>query len=166
MITSKRKSDKNPRPQQDNYITQEKADQYQQNLDRLIKEVRPKLSKEVQRLAELGDFSENAAYQMAKGKLRGINNKILELKNRLDQAILIIQNPADGTIAIGSKVTVESEGQKFNYQILGSQETDPRLGKISHLSPFGSALIGHQKNDLIEIEINNKLVKYKIIDVK
>lgn len=164
MITSKRKSDKNPRTPRDPYITQERTEQLKKRKEELIKVVRPKLSQEVARLADLGDFSENAAYQLAKSKLRGVNNKILTIEDILKHAI-IIKPTKSKVIQIGSQIIAEVNGIKNNYQILGSQESAPSTGKISHLSPIGSALIGHKKNDTVEIELEDRKIKYKIISV-
>ena len=161
-----RRSEKNAQHSADPYITQNKADELKKELERLIKFVRPKLADEVAELAKLGDFSENAAYQMAKGKLRGLNNRIMALDDMLSHAIIIDQGAADGIVHIGSKVTVDINDSQKILQILGSEETNPSQGIISHLSPIGSALIGHKVNDTVEMEINDRKIIYKILKVE
>jgi len=64
----------------DPYLTQDKIAEFKKELDHLIRISRPKASLEVQELSKLGDFSENAAYQIAKGRLRGINRRIMDIK--------------------------------------------------------------------------------------
>jgi transcription elongation factor GreA len=166
MQIPKRKSEKNAQQNNDPYITAQKADELQKELERLIKISRPRAANEVAELAKLGDFSENAAYQMAKAKLRGINNRILILQDKLNNAIIIKECAPGNCVQLGSQVTIETNGQKKFYKILGSQETNPQQGIISHLSPIGTALLGHKINDEVEIEINEKNLKYKIIKIE
>jgi len=165
MQISKRKSEKNAQNDYDPHITSQKADGMRKELERLIKIARPRASNEVAELAKLGDFSENAAYQMAKSKLRSINNRILILQDKLNNAIIIECAPGE-YVQLGSQVTVEVNGAQKNFQILGSQETNPPQGIISHLSPIGTALLGHKINDEVEIEINGQNFKYKIIKIE
>ena len=165
MQIPKRKTEKNVQSTNDPYITAQKADELQKELERLIKFARPRTSDEVAELAKHGDFSENAAYQMAKSKLRGLNNRILILQDKLNNAIIIECAPGD-CVKLGSQVTIETNGQNKIYKILGSQETNPQQGIISHLSPIGTALLGHKLNDEVEIEINGQNLKHKIIKIE
>jgi len=165
MQISKRKSEKNAQNDYDPHITSQRAEEMRKELERLIKVARPRASNEVAEHAKLGDFSENAAYQMAKGKLRSINNRILILQDQLNNAIIINCAPGE-CVQLGSQVTVKVNGAQKNFQILGSQETNPQKGIISHLSPIGTALLGHKINDEVEIEINGQNLKYKIIKIE
>jgi transcription elongation factor GreA len=164
MQVPKRRYDKNDSGTSDYHISSQKAEEIKKELNRLIKIVRPRLSDEVAEHAKLGDFSENAAYQIAKGKLRGTNHRILVLEDMINNAIIIECGPG-GCVQIGSKVTVEINGQQKTFQILGSQETDPSRGVISHNSPIGSCLLGHKVGDKVEIDINDHKVIYIIIKI-
>lgn len=146
----------------DPFITQEKLEELTRKLKRLY-DTRPQLAKEVGRLAELGDFSENVEYQLAKGKLRGVNQRILIIENQLKQAEVISTNPDSNTIELGDTVTVETNGSKKIYQILGSSETNPNKGIISHNSPMGSALVGKKVGETITVEIGKKKIEYTIV---
>lgn len=150
----------------DNNITQEKYDEMKANLERLVKVVRPRAAEEVKRLAEFGDFSENAEYQIAKGKLRGINQRILELEDRVGHAIIIVPNKDSHTVQLGSNVTVEVGGKQKTFQILGSAQTDPGSGVISHKSPIGAALMGAEVGETVTVKLANKDVDYKIISIE
>lgn len=145
----------------DYYLTAAAAEKMKKELDDLVKKQRPAAAAEVRRLAELGDFSENAAYQIAKGKLRGVNSRIISLQDKTKNAI-IIKASADGRVSIGSTVALEIDGRKVVYEILGSQESDPRRGRISYLSPLGAALVGHEEGE----EVAFKNAKIKIVNVK
>lgn len=150
--------------QLDPIMSQEKFDELSRKLAKL-KADRPKAAAEVSRLAELGDFSENVEYQLAKGRLRKINENILIIETHLNQADIIKKNTT-GRVAVGSTVTVEVGGQEKTYEILGSSETNPAKGIISHTSPIGAALIGHKVNDEIEILLAGKKKTYTITHIQ
>jgi transcription elongation factor GreA len=114
----------------------------------------------------MGDFSENVGYQLAKGRLRGINSKILEFQDLLNRAEIIKTNANSGQVELGNIVTLENEGQQKKYQILGSAETNPDQGIISHNSPLGSALLGKKIGDILELPRKDKKISWKIIDIK
>ncbi len=128
----------------DHYLTEEAIVRLKKRLEDLQKRELPAAVEEVRRTAEMGDFSENAAYQIAKGNLRRINGRILSLQEELKQAIPISKNKnASGRVQIGSTVVLRKKDRKeVTYQILGSRETNPSQGKISHVSPIGQALLG------------------------
>lgn len=165
MRTLDRKPTKLSQTISDPMMTQNKFDELKNKLERL-KKSQPFAASEVSRLAELGDFSENMEYQMAKWKLRGINYGILRLEAELDRAEIIISNQQRDLIEIGHRVTVQCGDKKMVYEILGSSETDPQNGIISHLSPIGTALLGSKIDDEVEIKLANKIVKYKIIKIE
>lgn len=149
----------------DQHLTEAKYNELKNKLARL-KFNRPRAADEVKRLAEMGDFSENAAYQIAKGRLRGLNQRILEIEDQLKRSILIKPNKNIGLVQLGSKVTVETAGQEKTYLILGSSETNPGGGIISSRSPIGSALIGGRIGDRIKIKLTDKETEYKIIRIE
>ena len=102
-------------------------DKLKNELRRLIEIKRPPAIKEVKRLALMGDFSENAAYQIAKGRLRGINQRILDLEEWLKKSKIIDRSSNKNFVQLGSKVNLESLGKVRTLKILGSSETDPTL---------------------------------------
>lgn len=157
-----RYSDVNPDP----YLTKEAILKLKEELNRMLNKTRPKLIEEMQLAASNGDFSENHAYQMAKGRLRGLNHRMLIIEEQLKQAIPIEDNKKDGIIRIGSTVTLEINGKQRVYQILGSQETNPTSGKISHISPLGKAILNHKAGEIIPVQTEQRTVEYKIISVE
>lgn len=150
----------------DPYMTQAKFDELKNNLNKLIDEVRPRLAKEVKRLAELGDFSENVEYQIAKGKLRGINSKILKLEKEISEAKIIETNRKLSQVEIGALVTVAVSGTEKQYRILGSSETDPASGIISYQSPLGKVLMHKKVGEVALFEHNGQTIEYKILKIE
>ena len=166
MQTPYRKKETYVRPKIDPNITPEKFASLSAKLKRMKEIDRPRLSEEVKRLALMGDFSENAGYQLAKGRLRGLNQRILDTEDLLKRAEIIAPNPNKNSIGLGHSVTVEVNGQIKTYQILGSTETNPLKGVISYSSPLGTALIGHKVGDIVVVTLSDRVVQYKIIKIE
>ncbi|MEK7102175.1 MAG: GreA/GreB family elongation factor [Patescibacteria group bacterium] len=164
MRTLNRKSEIASRIVADPLVTVAKLAQMQSKLIRL-KAVRPEAAAEVSRLAQLGDFSENAEYQAAKGRLRGINSGITSLENQLNHAVIITPQKQTDTVQIGHTVTVAAGDTQKIYQLLGSAETNPGRGIISHNSPIGAALVGCRVGDAVKIKLADKTVEYRIIKI-
>ncbi|NCN25827.1 transcription elongation factor GreA [Candidatus Falkowbacteria bacterium CG10_big_fil_rev_8_21_14_0_10_37_14] len=165
MQVPKRRYDK-VAPKADPRMTEERFLELQKKLERLLKVARPRAIREVSRLAELGDFSENAEYQIAKGKLRGINARINEYEHLFRQ-VEIIKTPVNkDNVQIGHKVTVETDGKIRVYTILGSSESDPFLGIISRNAPLGVALLGKGVGEIVSVVTPIKKVEYKIINIE
>ncbi|HLD18196.1 MAG TPA: GreA/GreB family elongation factor [Patescibacteria group bacterium] len=150
--------------QDDPYLTPSAIQSMKDELQDLEKRQRQRAILEVQRTAEMGDFSENAAYQMAKGRLRGMNARITTLQEQLKTAVPI-EAGTGGRIRIGSKVSVRVNGKDTEFEIVGSQETNPSLGRISYSSPLGMALLGHVLGEMVPIRLGKGEVFYEILNV-
>ncbi len=148
----------------DPYLTAGKFNELKEILKQL-KASLPQAIEEVKRLAEMGDFSENAAYQMAKGRLRSLNQRLLDLEEQLKLAIIIKPSFNKNQVQLGDKVTVKTAGQQKTYLILGSSEINVKNHIISHNSPIGSALMGKKVSDIVKIQLANNEVEFKIIKI-
>lgn len=146
-------------------ITRDKFAELEKELEHL-KKIRPAAASDVSQLAELGDFSENVEYQLAKGRLRGINNAITKLEAQLNQAEIISPKKDSDTVQLGSKATIESGGTVKTFLILGPEESDPQKNIISHLSPLGAALFGHEVGEKVTVRLAGKETEYKIIKIE
>ncbi|MDD2758522.1 MAG: GreA/GreB family elongation factor [Patescibacteria group bacterium] len=151
---------------QDPHITEARAIAIANKLAGLKKNIRPKLMEEVALLAQGGDFSENAGYQAAKGRLRNINEKIINYEAQLRRAIIIKKQKQIDKVQLGHTVTIESGGKKKKYLILGSAETNPSKGIISQNSPLGEKLMGRRVGEVIKISVGNKEVEYRIVEIE
>ncbi|MBU1130996.1 GreA/GreB family elongation factor [Patescibacteria group bacterium] len=148
----------------DPYLTVGKFNELNKKLKQL-KVLLPQAVSEVKRLAEMGDFSENAAYQMAKGRLRGLNQHIFDLEEQLKLSIIIKPGHNKNKIQLGSRATVKMAGRQKTYLILGSSEIDVKNNIISHNSPIGSALMGKKAGDSVKIQLAGSEVEFKIIKI-
>jgi len=151
----------------DPYLTKEAVEKLKKELKNLEINKLPVAATELRRTAEMGDLSENAAYHFAKDALRRINNRILIIKTRLNQAVIIDpKSNHSGRVEIGSTVIARINGRESSYRILGPQESNPSRGCISYLSPVGSALLRHSVGDKVTVEINDKKIVYEILKIE
>lgn len=130
------------------YITKEGLEKLKRKLERLERTDLPQAIQDTRTTAEQGDFSENAEYQEAKGRMRRLHTQIFNLREKIKQAVLIESNASE-LVCIGSSVSLEKNGTRKTFHIVGPHEADPSMGRISHLSPLGSSLMGHKVGDLV-----------------
>ena len=132
-----------------------------------LEESLPALIADVEHTKSHGDFSENAAYQDAKHKLRQTHARIAKIKDRIKRAVIIEQGAkASESIQIGSRVDVEVKGKKLTFEILGSHESDPSAGRISNISPLGKALLNHSVGDEVVLQLDDSEVLYTILEIR
>ena len=118
-----------------------------------------------------GDITENAEYEAARERQGFIEGRIIELEAKLANAQII--DPAllddDGRVVFGSTVELidtSSATETVSYQIVGEDEADIKLGKISYSSPIAKALIGKSEGDVVEVRTPGGLKEFEIGDVK
>lgn len=124
--------------------------------------------------ADLGDRSENAEYQLSKGKLRGTHRQILLIENQLKRAAIIKTDKNNKIIQLGSTVVLQTNDtttndkrqKKLTFQILGPFETNPNKGIISDKSPLGLVLIGKKVGDEVAVKIELGEKKYLVLEVR
>lgn len=162
---------KKPDPERINvepmYMTPEGIERLREKLARLKRNL-PKLAEETARTAAFGDRSDNAEYKMAKGALRHTTYESYRIEDQLKRVVPITHGVnSEGTIQLGSVVTLQSEGKKEQtYEILGPDESDPTKGRISNKSPLGAALMDKKKGDSVTIQMTNGRKEYLIVNVE
>ncbi len=149
------------------YLTNEKFKELQKELAFLKAERRKEVAEHLEYAKRLGDLSENAEYHQAREEQAEVEDRVSRLENLLKNAVIAKQNGGD-VVTIGSNVKVERQSDKkvTSYIIVGSEEADMALGKISNLSPIGSALIGRTNGDTITVSTPNGEVRYSVTEVK
>ena len=117
-----------------------------------------------------GDITENAEYEAARERQGFIEGRIIELEAKLANCQII--DPAllddDGRVVFGSTVELidTSGAETVSYQIVGEDEADIKLGKISYSSPIAKALIGKSEGDVVEVRTPGGLKEFEIGDVR
>jgi len=142
-------------------LTKDGIERLKRTLEELEKLQRPQAVKDVSEAVAKGDLSENAEYQEAKMRLSRIDSRIFSLQQRIKGAIPIEDSPT-GHVTMGSTVALDANGKRRVYQIVGPQETNPSRGRISHLSPLGSALMNHVVGD--NVTVNDR--SYQIVEIR
>jgi transcription elongation factor GreA len=137
-------------------ITKVGAELLKAELHRLKHVERPAVINAISEARAQGDLSENAEYDAAKEKQGFIEGRIKELETTLSGAQII--DPAslevEGRIVFGATVDLEDleDGTKFTYQIVGDDEADIEVNKISISSPIARALIGKEEGDVVAVQ--------------
>jgi transcription elongation factor GreA len=146
------------------YLTAEGKDELQRELQMLIDVRRPDLAAKLTEAVAQGDLKENADYHDAKEQLAFVEGRIQYLENVLRSAEIIASDGAKDVVSVGSKVTIVEDGMddEETYSIVGAAEANPSAGKISHLSPIGSALIGAKKGDKVRVSTPGGQVIFKV----
>ena len=130
---------------------------------------RPAIIQAIAEAREHGDLSENAEYHAAKDKQSFIEGRIIELEDKLSRADVIDLNKIKGDkVVFGATVTiidVETE-EETTYQIVGEDEADIALGKVSNTSPMARALIGKSEGDEAEVAAPGGPRAYEIAQVQ
>lgn len=149
-------------------LTKEGLAKYQEELETLRNVKRKEVSEKIKVARSFGDLSENSEYDEAKNEQAKIEARIADLEVMLKDVQIISEEEQIGDKAhIGSKVKVLDV--EFNeeevYQLVGSAEADPRLGKISDDSPVGRAIIGHSAGEVLDVETPGGTIQIKIVEI-
>jgi transcription elongation factor GreA len=150
-------------------ITKKGYEALKAELDRLRKVERPKVIEAIAEARAHGDLSENAEYDAAKERQGFIEARLIELESKLaDARIIETAGRTSDTVIFGATVVViEQEAQqKKEYTLVGQDEADLKLARISVQSPVGRALIGKRVGDLVEVTTPAKVVEYEVVEIR
>jgi transcription elongation factor GreA len=149
------------------YLTKEKYDELAKELETLRTVKRKEVAQNLEYARALGDLSENTEYQEARESQAMVEDRILTIENTLKNAEIVHELHGDH-VSMGSEVVVEKTGakDKQTFKIVGSDEADTLSGKISNLSPLGSALIGKKRSETVKVKTPKGEISYKIVSVK
>ena len=150
-------------------MTSEGAEKLRQEVQQLKMVARPKVINDIAEARKHGDLRENAEYHAAKEQQGFIEGRIRDIEYKLGNSQIIDLNGIanEGKVVFGSKITLLNidTDQEVKYQIVGEDEADLKLNKISVSAPIARAVIGKYKGDLIDVQAPNGIVSYELIDV-
>src|SRR3954451_17252756 len=147
-------------------VSQEGLDNLNAELENLKTVQRPEIIARVATARSHGDLKENAEYEYARKEQSFIEGRIQALEQMLRHAEIIDSSQPTDAVRLGSTVDVESDGELSTYSIVGSTEAKPALGRLSHNSPVGRALLGARSGDEVVVELPGGAVVYRILDVR
>lgn len=126
-----------------------------EELERLKKVDRPRITQAIAEAREHGDLKENAEYHAAREQQSFNEGRIQEIESRLaDAQIIDVSKIAPtGKVIFGTTVTLIAcdTQETIRYHIVGEDEADLKQNKISILSPIARALIGKMEDDVVNV---------------
>lgn len=147
-------------------LTKSGLETIKKELDELVNIKRPKIVERLSNARTQGDLTENSDYHNAKEELEFLDGRISEIEEVVKNCQIVSVSPKSGSIAVGAKVTVKTNGSTHLFHIVGEWEADPIQKKISHTSPLGQALIGRRVGDKVEVEAPAGKITYEIISIE
>ncbi|MBS4535701.1 transcription elongation factor GreA [Clostridium sp. D2Q-14] len=149
-------------------LTVEGLKKVEAELEQLKTVRRKEVAERIKTAIAFGDISENSEYDEAKNEQAQVEERIFKLENMVRNARIIDDEDISlEIVSVGSKVKVLDleYDEEVEYSIVGSAEADPYEGKISNESPVGDALLGKKVNDLVEVQVPDGTIKYKILEI-
>jgi len=151
-------------------ITSQGLEKLKKELENLKNIKRPKIVNAIAEARAHGDLKENAEYHAAKEEQSKIEGRIIEINN-----LIAIANVVDVTkiknnnnVIFGSTVYLLDldNNEKKIYKIVGKDEADIKKNYIYFRSPIGKALIGKNKNDLVNVKTPSGEKNFEITEIK
>ena len=153
------------------FVTKEGLEALEKEYEHLVTVGRKDAAEKLKVARSFSDLSENSEYDEAKNDQAIMEARIADLEVLLKKAVVVDESEIhEGKINVGSTVTVriitpDGKVAEKQYKIVGSNEADPRSGKISDESAVGKALMGHTMGAEIDVETQRGTVKYLVISV-
>lgn len=135
-------------------VTREGYERLTAELNELTEVKRPEIVEAVAEARSHGDLRENAAYDAARQDQAMIEKRIADLEGMLRNVQIIEEDASTrvaGVVSVGSKVSVDFDGDKEVYTLVGAIEAKPSEGLISTESPIGRELVGKRAGDVATV---------------
>jgi transcription elongation factor GreA len=153
-----------------NPMTLRGSEALRNELKRLKTEDRPRVIKAIAEARSHGDLSENAEYHAAREQQGFIEGRIGEIEAKLSTAEIIDPTSManSGRVIFGATVDLENQddGKAISYQIVGEDEADIKLGRISITSPIARALVGKSAGDVVDVTAPGGTHSYEVVKVR
>lgn len=148
----------------ESFVSQEKYDEMIKELEHLKTVRRTEIAKNLEYARSLGDLSENAEYQEARDLQAATEERIKKLEELVKNTKILTDGKKKNEVGFNSVVTIKKDGspETHEYTIVGSEEADMRVRKISHISPLGAALMGKKKGESFTFETPSGKQTYSI----
>ncbi len=152
-------------------MSQERLDALKDELYYLETVREKEVAEQIKEARSFGDLSEHSEYDEAKTEQGKLYSRIAEIKVLIDNAEIVDNIDHDApkdTVTLGSIVKVRDieDDYEETYEIVGSQEANPREGRISDDSPVGRALRGHRAGEQVTVEAPAGNLKFEIVSVE
>ena len=146
------------------------AEKLREELAELKSVARPTVIQAIADAREHGDLKENAEYHAAREQQGFIEGRIADIEGKLSNAqiIDITTINANGKVVFGATVDLinEDTGDEVTYQIVGDDEADLKVNKISVNSPVARAMIGKEEGDIASVNAPGGIIEYEVVSIK
>lgn len=146
------------------YLTIQGQKKMLEELAYLTQVKRVELKEQLKFATSLGDLRENSEYDAVCEDFKQTENRIYELEHKLNEST-IYQKKNDGTVEIGSIVTLEIDNELETYEIVGLDESNIMENKISYMTPLAHSILGKRKNTTTKVDNNINSYNVKIIEI-
>lgn len=152
-------------------MSQERLEELKKELNYMETVREKEVSEQIKEARSFGDLSENSEYDEAKTEQGKLYSRIAEYKDLIEHAEIVDNvdhNLPKDAVTLGSIVMVKDLEEDFEdkYEIVGSQEANPREGRISDDSPVGKGLIGHRAGDTVTIPVPAGEIRLEVLSVE
>jgi transcription elongation factor GreA len=150
------------------YLTQEGLDALAKRVTYMKEIRRPEVAERLRlALQDGGELTENSEYEDAKNEQAFIEAEISRMSQILLNAVVIDDTGAKDSVQVGARVKIVEKGTKDTetYQLVGSAEANPLLGKISIESPLGKELLGKKKGDKVTVKAPDGAITFVIQEI-
>lgn len=123
--------------------------------------------KEVSEAMADGDFREDSKYSIALEERSKIENSVDKLNAIIESAKIVIPDFNSDNITFGRSAKVQNiDTESIQvFTVVGTNESDPKVGKISYASPFGRAMLGLAAGDTFEVVTHKKETSWEVLEV-
>ena len=153
-----------------NPMTKDGESLLRDELKKLKNEDRPRIIDAIATAREFGDLKENAEYHAAKEQQGLAEARIKDIETKLSnsQVIDILSIDPSDKVIFGTTVTVMNfdSDRSAQYKIVGEDEADANLGKISYAAPLAKQMIGKFEGDIVKVETPSGTTDYEIEKVE
>ena len=150
------------------YFTEEGLKKLRDDLNYLKTVERPSIIRQIAEARDKGDLSENAEYDAAKEAQGHLEDKISKMEDLYSKARLIDISTLDtSSVRLLTKVTIENtqNNMQMTYSIVPESEANLKDMKISVSSPIGKGLLGKEVGEVVEIQVPNGVITFKILEI-
>ncbi len=148
------------------YFTRRGLAKLCQEIEKLEKKLQ-ELQEQTAYVAEVGgnQYHDNASYELLVIDIRGINSRLINAHQCLNQAVLVEPPMHFDNVAIGTRVKIARDGEEMAWDIVGFGESDPDRNMLAYNTPLASLIMGKRKGDVISGTIAGRQTEIEILEI-
>jgi transcription elongation factor GreA len=151
----------------DNVMTAEGLQALKEELEHLETVGRQEIAQQIKTAREWGDLKENAEYHAAKDAQAHLETRILQIREKMENATVVEKQAGGDVVAFGTTVEVEDEGsgRVTSYTMVSAEEAKPAEGKLSYDSPVGTALREKRVGEVATVQTPSGERRLRVVSI-